>query len=119
MYFLEKPKSGWRPFRSERIWTFFRRIRENRGGTDMKTVARYQCEKCRKIYDIPGEAIACEAGHYGLSVDEYNKWLALKKLAENAGKMVSIAKNEKTDREFDVAVQKLVDFEKEHNLEEK
>lgn len=41
------------------------------------------------------------------------------KLAENAGKMVSIAKNEKTDREFDVAVQKLVDFEKEHNLEEK
>ena len=64
----------------------------------MRTVARYQCEKCRKIYDIPGEAIACEAGHYGLSVDEYNKWLALKKLAENAGKMVSIAKNEKTDR---------------------
>lgn len=85
----------------------------------MRTVARYQCEKCRKIYDIPGKAIACEAGHYGLSVDEYNKWLALKKLAENAGKMVSIAKNEKTDREFDVAVQKLVDFEKEHNLEEK
>lgn len=85
----------------------------------MRTVARYQCEKCRKIYDIPSEAIACEAVHYGLSVDEYNKWLALKKLAENAGKMVSIAKNEKTDREFDVAVQKLVDFEKEHNLEEK
>lgn len=42
--------------------------------------------------------------------------MALKKLAEDAGKICGIRKNEKTENEFDVAVNKLLAFEKVHNL---
>lgn len=85
----------------------------------MKTVVRYQCEKCRKIYDFPGEAITCEAGHYNLSAEDYNKWLALQKLAKEAGALNSIPKNFNTDKAFDEEIDKLVAFEKEHHLEGK
>lgn len=85
----------------------------------MKTVVKYQCEGCRKIYDSPREAISCEAGHYHLSVEDYDKWLALQKLAKEAGALNSITKNFNTDKAFDEAVDKLVAFEKEHNLEGK
>ena len=83
----------------------------------MRTVIRYQCEKCQKIYPASHAAFLCEAGHYGLTVEEYSHWLALKKLAEDTGRKTGIAKNEKTEAAFDEAVQKLLSFEKEHHLE--
>lgn len=42
--------------------------------------------------------------------------MALKKLAQDAGRICGIIKNEKTENEFDVAVNKLLAFEKVHNL---
>ena len=83
----------------------------------MRTVTRYQCEKCQKIYPTSHEAFLCESGHYGLTVEEYGQWLALKKLAEDAGRMAGITKSEKTEAAFDDAVQKLLSFEREHHLE--
>lgn len=85
----------------------------------MKTVMKFQCDKCRRVYDTPGEALTCEAAHYGLTREEYDKWLALKKLAAEAGKINGIRKNAQTDMNFDVAVNKLVSFEKEHQLLDK
>ena len=82
----------------------------------MKIVIRYKCEKCGAVFDTTSAASACEAKHYNLSLDEYNHWMALKKLAEDAGKICGIRKNEKTENEFDVAVNKLLAFEKVHNL---
>lgn len=82
----------------------------------MKTVIRYKCEKCGAVFDTTSAALACEAKHYNLSLDEYNHWMALKKLAEDAGKICGIRKNEKTENEFDVAVNKLLAFEKVHTL---
>jgi hypothetical protein len=83
----------------------------------MRTVTSYQCEKCRKIYPTSHEAFLCESGHYGLTVEEYGQWLALKKLAEDAGRISGITKNEETEAAFDEVVQKLLSFEKEHHLE--
>lgn len=54
-----------------------------------------------------------------LSVEDYNKWLALQKLAKEAGALNSITKNFNTDKAFDEAIDKLVAFEKEHHLEGK
>lgn len=83
----------------------------------MKTVIRYQCEKCQKIYPTSHEAFLCESGHYGLTVEDYSQWMALKNIAEKAGRIVSITKNEKTESAFDEAIQTLIHFEKEHHLE--
>lgn len=83
----------------------------------MRTVTRYQCEKCLEIYPTSHEAFLCEAGHYGLTVEEYGQWISLKKLAEDAGRMAGISKNEKTEANFDNAVQELLDFERKHHLE--
>lgn len=85
----------------------------------MRTITQYQCEKCRKIYPTSHEAFLCESGHYGITVEEYGQWLALKKLAEEAGKIVSISKNEKTEAEFDDSIHRLLEFEKKHHLEDK
>ena len=82
----------------------------------MKTVIHYKCEKCGAVFDTPSAALACEAKDYNLSLDEYNHWMALKKLAQDAGRICGIIKNEKTENEFDVAVNKLLAFEKVHNL---
>lgn len=58
----------------------------------MKTVIRYKCEKCGAVFDTTSAALACEAKHYNLSLDEYNHWMALKKLAEDAGKYAASEK---------------------------
>lgn len=82
----------------------------------MKTIMMYQCEKCRKVYDSAHQAMTCEAAHYGLTLEEYHRWMELQKTAKEAGAMNSISKNPKTDKVFDEAIIKLVKFEKEHGL---
>lgn len=82
----------------------------------MRTILKFMCEKCRAVYDTPREALFCEAGHYHLTVEEYDQWLALQKLAADAGRIVGIQKNEQTDSDFDAAIQKLLDFERAHKL---
>ena len=39
----------------------------------MRTVTRYQCVKCQKIYPTSHEAFLCESGHFGLTVEEYGQ----------------------------------------------
>lgn len=82
----------------------------------MKTIMMYQCEKCRKVYDSASHAMTCEAAHYGLTLEEYYHWRELLKTVKEAGAMNSISKNERTDKAFDDAVIRLVEFEKEHKL---
>lgn len=58
----------------------------------------------------------CEAAHYGLTLEEYYHWRELLKTVKEAGAINSISKNERTDKAFDDAVIRLVEFEKEHKL---
>ncbi|MZT17067.1 hypothetical protein GT731_18450 [Blautia wexlerae] len=49
-------------------------------------------------------------------MEEYYHWRELLKTVKEAGAMNSISKNERTDKAFDDAVIRLVEFEKEHKL---
>ena len=82
----------------------------------MKKYTMYVCETCgreSKDYNVIRE---CEAGHLGLTVDELNQYDKLNSDAEDCGRMVSIAKNDKTEKAFDDAIKTLVAFERKHGL---
>lgn len=83
----------------------------------MKTCTKYICEVCGKESDNSEEIRKCEASHQGLTLDEAKQHNELIKAAEKCGRVVSITKNAETNKDFDNAVEKLLVFEKEHNLE--
>lgn len=83
----------------------------------MKMYQVYVCEKCGRESRDPDEIGLCEARHMGLnSLEELHTYQALKRAAEYHGCVVSNTNNERTREAFDKAIQKLVDFEVEHNM---
>ena len=82
----------------------------------MKTIIMYQCEICKQTFPNSSLAFTCEAAHYHLSVEDYEKWLAYKKLAADAVRMECNTADDVTRQNSEVAIQKLLDFEKKHNL---
>lgn len=85
----------------------------------MKKHTYYECEKCGKKSEDREEIMRCEAAHYGLSVSEKQEWELLKEACRAAGTRMSITCNEQTNQEFDKAIEKCLEFERAHNLEEK
>lgn len=79
----------------------------------------YECEDCGKQSKDREEIMKCEAAHFGLTISEKQEWEQLKKKVRYKSAIVSSCKNEQTDKEFDDAIKKLMDFENEHGLEEK
>ena len=57
-----------------------------------------------------------EANHIGLTVEELHQYNKLKSLAAYMGSVVSTAKNELTEAQFDKTIKDLIDFEKQHNI---
>lgn len=83
----------------------------------MLKIMRYQCEGCKREYKDPLEAERCEAGHYGLTLDEYNEWMTLCKRSLRASYRVGAWKCPETDRELDEAIEAKLNFEAAHGLE--
>ncbi len=83
----------------------------------MKQYIIYECENCGKKSRDKEEIIKCEASHLNLSDNEYKKWEELKQNVRYAFYIVSICKNEQTDKEFDDAIEELMDFEKKYGIE--
>lgn len=82
----------------------------------MKEIIYFKCETCGKLSEDREEILQCEASHYGLSVAEKQEWDSLKENCRVAGIRVSITNNDDTQKAFDNAVEKCIQFEKRHNL---
>lgn len=82
----------------------------------MKTRMIFECDKCGKKSSDRDEIMKCEASHLGLTVVEMEEWERLKADVRYKGTIVSTYKNENTDRDFDKAIYRLMEFEKEHGL---
>ena len=78
----------------------------------MKQYTVYVCETCGYKSEDANEVMQHEADHLGLTVKEMEQYRDLKSFANYMGSVVSHTKNEATDKEFDDAIQNLLDFEK-------
>lgn len=82
----------------------------------MKQYVTFICENCNKESRNADEIKACEAGHLGLTVDEKLEYDGLKEIVRRRSYTVSVTKNEKTEKEFDNAINEILDFEKKHGI---
>lgn len=82
----------------------------------MKVYAIFECEKCGKKSSNRAEIMECEASHLGLTVAEKQEWERLKENVRYRGSVVSTTKNEVADKDFDEAIKRVMDFEKEHGI---
>lgn len=82
----------------------------------MKQYTTYICEKCNKESRSAEEIRECEAAHLGLTSDKKLMYDALKEIVRRRSYTVSVTKNEKTDKDFDDAINDLLKFEKEHGI---
>lgn len=85
----------------------------------MKQIIYFKCETCGKLSENREEILQCEASHYGLTIAEKQEWDNLKEKCRYAGATVSRTNNEKTRKEFDSAIGKCMQFEKQHNIKAK
>lgn len=79
----------------------------------------YTCDVCGNHSKDPDKIIECECSHLNITRAELECWKELKNAAESAGRLNSVTHNEITEAGFDSAIKRLIDFEKEHNLQNK
>ena len=85
----------------------------------MQRVIQYWCEVCGK-HDTKFETIRdCECKHLGITAADLEKWKVLRETAVRKSAIYTREHNFRTEAEFDEAIEKLVDFEKGHNLSNK
>lgn len=84
----------------------------------MKSYTMYVCETCGFECDDGEMMMEHEASHLGLSIEEFEQYNALKSHARFMGRRIAISKNTNTEKAYDEAVERLVAFEKEHNIKE-
>lgn len=82
----------------------------------MKTKMVFVCEHCKREYEYAGGALECEAKHFGLTLEEYEEYLALLRTEKDFAIYVSIAKNEHSEKLHDEAINAVIKFRKEHNF---
>ena len=82
----------------------------------MKAYTVYVCETCGYESRDAKEMKRHEAAHLGLTVEEMDEYDVLKYDAAHMGFVVSCMRNEETIKEFDEAVQRLIDFEKKFKI---
>lgn len=83
----------------------------------MKEIIYFKCETYGKLSENREEILQCEASHYGLTVAEKQEWDSLKEECRYACATVIRTNNEETRKEFDSAIEKCMNFEREHNIE--
>ena len=82
----------------------------------MKQIIYFKCETCGKLSENGEEILQCEASHYGLTIAEKQEWNSLKEECRYAGAIVNRTNNEETRKKFDSAIEKCMQFEKQHNI---
>ena len=82
----------------------------------MKQHVIYECKTCGKKSENKEDILECEAAHLGLTIAEKKTYDFLKDRVKNASSVISITKNEETDKAFDKAINELMDFEKEFGI---
>lgn len=82
----------------------------------MKQKTIYQCEYCLTEYDTYKDAFTCEASCLKLTESEYREYLDLLDKERVAGCVVSVRKNEETEKMFDDAIRNVIEFQKKHGI---
>lgn len=82
----------------------------------MNQITLYVCEHCDYSTTSMHECLAHEAGHYGLTPDEYQSWRELHHSAAQAGIRIGTTRNDDTSQAFDMAISNLVAFEVTHGI---
>ncbi len=82
----------------------------------MKQIIQYECEKCGKKSENYDDIAECEAKHLGISVVERAKYIDLQWIAKQWSYIVNRSNNEENRNKHDEAIQKLINFEKEHDI---
>lgn len=84
----------------------------------MKLHTIFECEECGRQSLSRTEIMECEASHLGLTVAEKQEWERLKEDVRYKSAIVSSCKNESTDKDFDEAIKRVLDFEKRYGITE-
>lgn len=82
----------------------------------MKQYTMYVCETCGYESRDAEDVRKHEASHLGLTLEELKAYRELKSFVAYTGSVISKTNNKETRSEFDKAVEKLMDFEKEHGI---
>lgn len=82
----------------------------------MKQYAMYLCEECNRESRNADEIRECEASHLGLTIDEKLEYDVLKEIVRRRSYTVSVTKNEKTDKEYDDAINEILMFERKYGI---
>ena len=82
----------------------------------MKEYLTYVCEKCGKESRNKEEIYKCEASHLGLTVEEKHIYDELQSNVNLKSHILYVTKNEESEKEFDAAVEKLLEFERMHGI---
>ena len=86
----------------------------------MKIYQVFMCEGCGKESKIREDIELCEAQHIGLStIEEKHDYDYLDFNIKNLSGIVNRTNNEQTRQELDTAIEKLLKFEKDHNMKVK
>lgn len=84
----------------------------------MKMYQTYVCEKCGFESSNQEEVELCEAKHIGLNtLEDKHSYDALKSYAQYCGHVVSATNNDTTREAYDLAIENLIKFKKDHNME--
>lgn len=82
----------------------------------MKQYTVYVCETCEYESKNVEDMRAHEASHLGLTVKEMETYKAMKSFAAYMSSVIANIKNEEMEREYNKAIQDVIDFEKEHDI---
>lgn len=82
----------------------------------MRQYITYVCERCGQKSEDKNKIYACEASHLGLTTEQKQQYDTLQKNVELASAILNLRHNERTINEFDDAIKKLLDFEKQYNI---
>ena len=86
----------------------------------LKIYKTYACEICGKESKVQEEIELCEAQHIGLNtIEEKHDYDYLDFNVQHLSHIVNSTNNEQTRQELDTAIEKLLQFEKEHNMKVK
>jgi len=83
----------------------------------MKNYPMYVCETCNKESPNKEEIELCEGRHLGLTtLEDKRTYDALLHNAKHASYVVSVSNNPENRKAEDIAIERLLEFEKEHNI---
>ena len=71
---------------------------------------------CGAEHKCAVDALKCEAKHLGITIEEYQEYTALLRKEKECGINVNIAKNERTERLLEEAINAVIKFQKKHNI---